>query len=114
MPEHPTLFNTDAPWWAKELRQYILWFGPTVVVAMVFLAMWAGWIPSPITENQKTLARVEAKLDGAVNDMKSEVKSSKWSDESMIRLQLQTCRNTSKSEAQMLKCDDYWKRDRMP
>lgn len=100
----------DSPWWVQGVLVVLFWLGPSVIVAGVFMAMWAGWIPSPITENGRILVRVESKLDAAVDRMGREVQSSSLKDEQVIRLLLATCRNVSRSDVDRLQCENYWKR----
>lgn len=103
-------FAGDSPWWWKAVVQILFWFGPTIVVATVFLGMFTGFVPSPITDNNKILIRLEGKMDNAMAEMRGRVIESKTFYEYLLRLQLQTCRNTSKNEAQYQRCEDYWRK----
>jgi hypothetical protein len=102
--------NDNAPWWAQMGILVLGWLGPAAIVAGIFLAMWTGWLPSPITDNNKILTRVEHKLDAAVLRMTDEVRSSGMKDEQVVRLLLATCRNVSRSDIDRSQCDSYWKR----
>ena len=72
------------PVWAK----LIAGLGFPIAVALFFLLMFAGYIPSP-------LAAIEGEL-------RSHVKSSAR----MLSIQRQICRNTARSEYQQTRCDD--------
>lgn len=102
--------NPDAPWWAQMGLVILFWLGPAALVAAVFLAMWTGWLPSPITKNGETLVRVESKLDTAVARMGDEVRNSHLNDEHVVRLLLATCRNVAKSDTERMNCENYWRR----
>ncbi len=106
----PPWLADDAPWWARLLIYVICWLGPTVVVAGVFLAMWAGWVPSPITENNRMLHEIQGTLNRSIEDTKSETSRSHTSDENSLRVLLLICRNTARDSQQAARCDDYWKR----
>ncbi len=88
----------------------LFWLGPSAVAAAFFMSMWAGWIPSPVTDNNHILVRVEAKLDSAITSMKTEVVESHDRDESVIKLLWATCRNGAKNPLEEQRCDSYWKR----
>ncbi len=105
----PELGQIEAPWTIKLAIKSIFWFGPSIVVAGLFLAMWAGWLSSPITDNNTRLIRIESKLDRAFEEMRNRVLESKVSDEQGVRLLLVICHNTAKNEAQNVACDYYWK-----
>jgi len=104
------MLNGDTPWWARIGLIVLFWLGPAAIVAAIFLAMWTGWLPSPITRNSEALARIEQKLDGAVARMMDEVRSSHLTDEYMMRIALQTCRNVARSDMDRARCDDYWRK----
>lgn len=103
-------FDPRAPWLAHMIMEITFWLGPTAIVASVFMAMWAGWIPSPITKNQEILVRIESKLDDAYRRMTEDVRANRNADESGTRLLLIICRNTARNVQQELQCNDYWKR----
>lgn len=105
------ILDTTTPWWGKFLVQIIFWFGPSIVVAAVFMSMWTGWLPSPITQNREILIRVENKLDASIMTMTNKVASLDFRDESMLRILLVICRNSANSVIQRIQCDDYWKRN---
>lgn len=99
-----------APWWIQVGLIVLFWLGPAFLVGVVFLSMWSGWLPSPITENQKILMRVEGKLDSAITRMAGEVDSSHRNDENVVRLLLATCRNVARNDFDRSQCDGYWRR----
>ena len=105
----PPWLSGDTPWWARLLIYVTCWLGPTVVVAGVFLAMWAGWVASPITENNKMLHEIRGTLSRSIEEMRGEVGRSHSSDENSLRVLLLICRNTAKDSQQAGRCDDYWK-----
>lgn len=86
------------------------WLGPTAIVGAVFLSMWAGWLPSPITETRAAVMRVENSINGATSKMAEEVRINRYNDESSVRLLVIICRNTAKDSLQANACNDYWKR----
>lgn len=100
----------DMPWAARVALFVLFWLGPGLIVAAIFLAMWTGWISSPITENRSALIRIEAKLNSAIDSMQQEVIESQRNDEYVVRLLLVTCRNISRTEVDRQQCDLYWKR----
>jgi hypothetical protein len=100
-----------APWGVKVAILITFWFGPSMLVSAIFLGMWTGWLPSPITENLAIMRRVEDKLDTATKAMRSEVDTSRRSDEKVINILLATCQNIAKGDTvQVARCNDYWRR----
>jgi|MudIll2142460700_1097286.scaffolds.fasta_scaffold123515_3 hypothetical protein len=99
-----------APWWVQTGLIIMFWLGPASLVGVVFLSMWSGWLPSPITENQKILTRLETKFDTAITRMSSETDNRHRNDENVVRLLLATCRNVAKNEFDKSQCDGYWRR----
>jgi hypothetical protein len=102
--------SPDTPWYVQTGLFVLFWLGPAAIIAAVFLAMWTGWLPSPITDNNRILVRVESKLDSATARMADEVRSSNAKDEHVVRLLLATCRNVARTEMDRVQCDNYWKR----
>ena len=98
------------PWRVQVALILVIWFGPSVLFAGFFMAAWAGWIRSPITETREAVLRVEGTVTGAIRDMKERVKDSQFHAESLVRIGLATCQNVAKSDLQLARCTDYWKR----
>lgn len=101
----------DVPWHVRVGLIILFWLGPSLIMAAFFLAMWAGWLPSPITDNNRILVRLEGKVDTAIVDMKREVNYSREHAEQMIRLLLATCRNVARNDIDRLQCENYWRTD---
>jgi len=104
------IVNGATPWWAKLTVQICFWFGPTVVVAAVFIGMWTGWLPSPITDSRNALTRLETKLDGAIFSMHNRMNTTVAREENQLRVLLTICRNVASTDIQKAQCDDYWRR----
>lgn len=104
------MIPASSPWWVQVGLILLFWLGPAFLVGVWSISMWSGWIPSPITENQKILIRLESKVDVATNRMTSEVENSRRNDEQVVRLLLATCRNVAKNDVDKTQCDNYWRR----
>lgn len=104
------LFHEKAPWWIHTILIVLFWLGPAAIVASVFMSMWAGWLPSPITDNNKILVRMEAKFDNATVRMLERTALADTRDEHVIRLLLVMCRNLAKNDIDRSQCDNYWRR----
>ena len=104
------LIPRDSPWWIQVALIVLFWLGPTALVALFFMLVFAGTISSPLTENNQILKRVESKLDAATTRMAAEVESSRRHDEHVIRLLLATCRNVARDDQGRMQCDNYWRR----
>lgn len=102
--------HKDTPWYAQMALVVTFWLGPAALVAAVFLSMWTGWIPSPITDNGRKIDQLSAKFDQAIMKMTERVGKAGEADDSQTRILLVICRNTSKTPLQQAQCDDYWKR----
>jgi hypothetical protein len=107
----------NAPWWAQALLFIIGWLGPSIVIAALFISMWAGWITSPITTNTEILKRIESKTDvfaisagaTAVQMLKSDEKRDVI-QEKMLQILSVMCRNAAQSSMDRDRCEGYWRR----
>ena len=103
------LLNSNLPWPVQVALFLLFWLGPCVIVAGVFMAMWAGWIPSPITQTRDTVALINNKFDDAMGRMGKEVQNNRVTDEQVVRLLWATCRNVSRTDVERVQCDSYWR-----
>ena len=106
-----------APWWAQAGLFIIGWLGPSIVIAALFVAMWAGWITSPITLNTNILYRVEGKLDAHMIAFKQTMDADLKADETRSNVQekiLQVlavmCRNAAQTQLDRQQCENYWRK----
>jgi len=87
----------------------LFWLGPCAIVAGVSMAMWAGWIPSPITQTRDLTIQINAKMEEAKRVMSAEVDRNRITDTQVVRLLWATCRNVSRSDLERVQCDNYWR-----
>lgn len=84
----PKFINGDAPWPARMLVWMVTKFGLTAIILLFVLAVWAGYVPSPITESRAILGKLEA------------------SDRVHVVILRAICRHTAVSDFQRKDCDE--------
>jgi hypothetical protein len=112
--EHLKRVKAEAPWWAQMGYNVLSVYGPVIVIMGVMLGMWAGWVPSPITQNREGIGRLEVgllnqslALKTAVESMSKEVEVSRKSDSRMIRIFQMICTRVSSDKAQVAECNNW-------
>lgn len=101
--------NGSMPWWAKLAVFCAFWLGPSLIFALIFVAIFIGAIPSPITQNREALARIETILTSSISRMAEIVASRDSLQEKLLHVSVETCRNAARTEQQEIRCD-YWRR----
>lgn len=111
-----TALVAGMPWKARLAVFACVMFGPSILFAGFFAALWTGIIPSPVTrntelllQNQQLILGLKTTLDLNLAAMKAEISDSQAQQAQMVRLQLATCRNVAKNEAGVRECDGYWR-----
>ena len=106
-----------APWWAQLLLFIIGWLGPSIVIAALFVSMWAGWITSPITTNTLILHKIEGKLDAHMiafsQTMAADLKADEQRSlvqERMLNVLSVMCRNAAQTTQDRDRCEGYWRK----
>ena len=106
-----------SPWWAQLLLFVIGWLGPSIVIAALFVAMWAGWITSPITTNTLILHKIEGKLDTHMiafsQTMAADLKADEQRSlvqERILNVLSVMCRNAANTTLDRDRCEGYWRK----
>ena len=92
MANEPTILNqvNGVPMWVK----IIMYIGYPAFITLVFLGIFVGYIPSPITE-----------VKASVTDLTKELEGHSTLDGDRIRILRSICRNTANTEIAKLECD---------
>ncbi len=99
-----TTLGPTAPWMAKLAEMILSKYGPLGLVLIMFLAMWAGWIASPITETRTLVEQQSKMLETALGRMTTEVDKSHISDDKLVLMFRMICARVSKTEQQTNEC----------
>lgn len=90
----PAPLPADVPWYVKAVLWSLQYIGLPTVFAVVFLGIFVGYIPSPITENRDETRALRKDVDHLLKYV--EVSS---------RLHRQVCRNTAPDPAEKVECN---------
>jgi hypothetical protein len=98
LPEPPLMMLNGAPWYVKIVLYVLSYFGFPVVLVLIFLMVFAGYIPSPLTEVHKMVTDHSTDYRRDIREVLDYVKAS-------TKVQRQMCRNTASSVAERAACD---------
>jgi hypothetical protein len=89
---------------AKLAEMILTKYGPLGLVLIVFLGMWTGWIPSPITESRALLIKIDDAQSKLISVLAGELQRSRASDERLVQVFRMICVRVSKTESQTEEC----------
>lgn len=97
------------PWWTGP--RVVIWtVGPVTAAFFILLAVFFGWVPSPMLTGIQTSADALVKQESAVvgirGDLTSHMRTDETQQSGLMRALRQICRNTAKTPQQNEKCDE--------
>lgn len=99
-----TTLGPSAPWMAKLAEMILTKYGPLGLVLIVFIGMWTGWLPSPITENRALLVKIDNAMSQSIIAITEEVRRGHASDDRLVQVFRMICVRVSKTESQTEEC----------